>query len=91
VNGVYFKLLAFLFDAGPGIPVDQQGHLFDAFITSKNQGMGLGLAICKMIVERHGGQISAASSEHAMGATFRFVLPRDLPTNLPPYPHSVVP
>jgi C4-dicarboxylate-specific signal transduction histidine kinase len=71
-------------DSGPGVPVDQQGHLFDAFITSKSQGMGLGLAICKMIVERHGGHISAVSNAHATGASFRFVLPRDLPTNFAP-------
>jgi signal transduction histidine kinase len=64
-------------DSGPGISADQLAHLFDAFTSTKSQGMGLGLAICKMIVERHGGEISAISNERAAGASFQFVLPYD--------------
>jgi signal transduction histidine kinase len=65
-------------DSGPGISPEQRGRLFDAFVTSKSQGMGLGLAICKMIVERHGGQISVASNVASSGASFRLVLPSGL-------------
>ena len=65
-------------DSGPGISPEQRGRLFDAFVTSKSQGMGLGLAICKMIMERHGGQISVASNVASSGASFRLVLPSGL-------------
>jgi signal transduction histidine kinase len=50
------------------------GSLFDAFFTTKSHGIGLGLAICRMIVERHGGQLTAAS-DGKNGARFQFVLP----------------
>jgi signal transduction histidine kinase len=48
---------------------------FNAFVTSEPQGMGLGLAICHMIIERHGGQISAWSNEENGGALFECTLP----------------
>lgn len=62
-------------DTGPGIDPKQLPNLFEAFFTSKAQGMGLGLAISQMIIERHGGQISASSDAKLGGAIFRFVLP----------------
>ncbi len=74
---LYDKVSMTIEDSGAGIPSEQLWHLFDAFSTSKGQGMGLGLAICKMIVERHGGQISATSNENAVGACFRFILPTE--------------
>lgn len=46
-------------DDGPGIDADMIDNVFEAFVTSKERGMGLGLAICARIVERHGGQITA--------------------------------
>jgi signal transduction histidine kinase len=61
-------------DTGPGIASEKLGIIFDAFITTKPKGMGLGLAICRMIVERHGGQLSA-TSDGKSGASFEFVLP----------------
>ena len=61
-------------DSGPGIDPKQLNRIFDAFVTTKAHGMGLGLAICRMIVQRHGGQLSALS-DGKKGAQFQFVLP----------------
>jgi PAS domain S-box-containing protein len=63
-------------DSGPGVDPKQLGSIFDAFFTTKSHGIGLGLAICRMIVERHGGQLTAASDGNN-GARFQFVLPTD--------------
>ena len=62
-------------DTGPGIDLTQIDNIFDAFVTTKAHGMGLGLALCRMIVERHEGQLSV-SSANPRGATFRIILPR---------------
>jgi C4-dicarboxylate-specific signal transduction histidine kinase len=61
-------------DNGPGFDPKQAGSIFDAFFTTKSHGVGLGLAICRMIVERHGGQLAAAS-DGKTGAQFQFILP----------------
>jgi signal transduction histidine kinase len=61
-------------DSGPGMDPTRAASLFDAFVTTKPDGIGLGLAICQMIVERHGGQLSTHSGENG-GASLRFVLP----------------
>ena len=62
-------------DTGLGIDATSLDKLFDAFVTTKRGGMGLGLAICRMIIERHGGQLSA-SPARPRGAVFRIVLPQ---------------
>jgi signal transduction histidine kinase len=61
-------------DSGPGIDSKKLGSIFEAFFTTKSHGVGLGLAICRMIVERHGGQLTVASDWNH-GARFQFVLP----------------
>jgi PAS domain S-box-containing protein len=61
-------------DSGPGIDPRRLESVFDPFITSKPEGMGLGLAICRMIVERHGGELSVLS-DGKNGARFQLVLP----------------
>jgi PAS domain S-box-containing protein len=61
-------------DTGPGIDPTRLDSIFDPFVTTKPDGMGLGLAICSMIVERHGGKLSALS-DGKNGAQFQLVLP----------------
>jgi signal transduction histidine kinase len=61
-------------DSGPGLPTESVDLLFDAFYTTKPGGMGMGLAICRSIVEAHGGQIWAARAA-SPGATVQFTLP----------------
>lgn len=61
-------------DTGPGIPPEKIGAIFDAFMTTKAKGMGLGLAICRMIAERHGGRLEASSAASG-GARFQMTLP----------------
>jgi C4-dicarboxylate-specific signal transduction histidine kinase len=63
-------------DNGGGLEGDP-GRLFDAFMTTKSNGMGMGLAIAKSIVEAHGGRIHA-SSQPESGALFQVSIPRQL-------------
>src|SRR6202035_3527817 len=64
-------------DSGPGISPNRLDSIFEPFTTTKADGMGLGLAICRMIVERHGGKLSAHSDGQS-GARFQLVLPVEL-------------
>jgi two-component system, NtrC family, sensor kinase len=61
-------------DSGPGIDPKHAENIFDAFVTTKSHGMGLGLALCRMIIERHSGELSV-SPAHSRGSIFRIVLP----------------
>lgn len=63
-------------DTGGGLDAADMSRLFDSFFTTKRDGMGLGLALCRSIVQAHGGRIWAENNEDG-GATFRFVLPID--------------
>jgi two-component system sensor kinase FixL len=62
-------------DIGHGIPAEMKARLFEPFITTKDMGMGVGLAICRTIVESHGGRL-VADDNPAGGAIFRLTLPR---------------
>jgi signal transduction histidine kinase len=66
-------------DDGPGIPEEKREHIFEALFTTKAKGSGLGLTICRQIVERHGGTIALEESKNPnhRGATFRIILPRN--------------
>jgi signal transduction histidine kinase len=71
-------------DTGTGIEPKNVDGLFDAFFTTKPHGTGMGLAICRSIVEAHGGRLSAAPNE-PHGTVFRFMLPVEAASS----PHSV--
>ncbi|MFQ5802472.1 MAG: ATP-binding protein [Candidatus Methylomirabilales bacterium] len=64
----------YISDTGSGIPAEDQGRIFDLFFTTKPRGTGLGLPICRRIVEDHGGHISA-ESQPGQGTTFSVRFP----------------
>ena len=73
------KIILSIEDSGPGIDPKHAENIFDAFITTKSHGMGLGLALCRMIIERHSGELSV-SPAHPRGSIFHIVLPILPPT-----------
>jgi two-component system sensor kinase FixL len=60
-------------DTGSGIAQDLMAQLFQPFVTNKRHGMGVGLSICRTIVEAHGGQITVEPNPDG-GTTFRFTV-----------------
>ena len=64
-----------MLDDGPGLPEVVRANLFRPFVTTKNNGMGVGLSICHSIVETHGGRLWAEDNPGG-GTVFRFTLPR---------------
>ena len=68
------QVLLSVTDCGVGISADNANRMFNAFFTTKSSGLGMGLSICRSIVEAHGGRMSASGNE-GPGATFQFVLP----------------
>jgi two-component system, LuxR family, sensor histidine kinase DctS len=74
-------------DAGPGIPADVAQRLFTPFFTTKAEGMGLGLSLCRTVIEQHGGAMDfetlpprpGRTAGHAGGTEFRFTLALVLP------------
>jgi two-component system sensor kinase FixL len=65
-------------DTGPGLAPEVRGQLFQPFVSTKAGGMGVGLSLCRSIIEAHGGDLLAGNNE-AGGATFVMTLPRAAP------------
>jgi signal transduction histidine kinase len=61
-------------DSGPGLPADGRERVFEPFYTTKPSGLGMGLSICRSIVDAHGGRLLAKPNVPC-GAMFQFTLP----------------
>ena len=68
-------------DIGTGLPAGEGEKIFDAFFTTKSQGIGMGLAICRSIIESHGGRLWATANP-GKGSTFCFTLPNEGPEGI---------
>jgi two-component system sensor kinase FixL len=68
-------------DSGPGIPAAHLNQIFEPFFTTKTHGLGMGLAICRSIIQTHRGQISCVNNVDA-GVTFRIAVPASRQNNL---------
>ena len=76
-------------DTGPGLDPAKLERLFEAFYTTKPDGLGMGLSICRSIIEAHGGRLWA-SANTPRGAIFQFVLPHVAMEVQPEQPVSLV-
>ena len=72
-----YDVLITVEDSGSGIDPNDMDRIFDAFFTTKSHGMGLGLSICRSIIESHGGRLWA-STRIPHGAVFYVQLPSDV-------------
>ena len=72
-------------DIGPGLPEQVRARLFEPFVTTKRDGMGVGLSVCRTIVEAHGGELRGEDRVGG-GAVFRLTIPLAAEANPCPEP-----
>jgi C4-dicarboxylate-specific signal transduction histidine kinase len=72
-------------DSGPGLDLKSADRLFEAFYTTKVRGVGIGLTVCRSIIEAHGGRMWAGANE-PRGASFQFTLPLEPDESVPAGP-----
>ncbi len=77
------RVIAEIIDAGPGIPEDLLGRIFEPFVTTKPHGSGLGLSICRGIADAHRAKITAHNNSSGNGATIRIDFPSSTDTLAP--------
>jgi C4-dicarboxylate-specific signal transduction histidine kinase len=75
-QGDTHQVLVGVADCGVGISAENADRLFNPFFTTKSSGMGMGLSICRSIIDAHGGRLWATTCE-PRGALFRFTIPAD--------------
>jgi signal transduction histidine kinase len=68
------SVLVTVADSGPGVAASDRERVFESFYTTKVSGVGIGLSICRSIIEAHGGRLWADANE-PRGAVFHFTLP----------------
>ena len=81
------EVLVAVRDSGPGIDPENPERVFEAFYTTKTSGMGMGLSICRSIIDAHGGRLWAGVNE-PRGAVFQFTLPGAEKEIMDPWPVS---
>jgi signal transduction histidine kinase len=77
-------------DSGPGLDPTNMDRIFEAFYTTKPEGMGMGLSICRSIIDAHGGRLWAAANI-PRGAVFQFTLPLERGETMPAKPAAQAP
>ena len=77
-------------DCGPGIAVEVGRQLFTPFFTTRAEGMGLGLSLCRTVVEQHGGAVDFVNRETGTGTEFLFTLPAEAKSSKFPKPGGLV-
>jgi two-component system, LuxR family, sensor histidine kinase DctS len=67
-------------DCGPGVSAEAAARLFTPFFTTRIEGMGLGLSLCRTVIEQHGGALEFVPRTGGPGTEFRFTLPAERPS-----------
>jgi signal transduction histidine kinase len=81
--------LVVVLDSGPGIDKKHLERVFEPFYTTKVSGLGMGLSICRSLIDAHGGRLWVEANK-PRGAIFQFTLPSTLPVGFRHQPRQVV-
>ena len=87
---VYLHVRLTVQDVGVGLEQSDTERLFEAFYSTKSDGMGIGLSVSRSIIERHRGRIWAVPNSCGPGATFSFAIPRSVEDEMTAPEHGVL-